>query len=126
MSGSTAEHSALPGEWKTDEDSRQPNAERYPARGRKVVSICGFCDLRSEELTTSNVQFSVTEFVELSSDRPVPVDEHAFNIGYRSTSSEVMDPASIETLDSLTQLVFNTVLPDHEENEGLRDIGPTW
>lgn len=88
-----------------------------PTEGGEVISIGGFCDLRSEDPKTISVKFSVIEFVELSTGRRVPIDDRGFSIGYRSTSPEVLDPASIETTDSLTQFVLNTVLPDDDEDE---------
>ncbi|MDO5734939.1 MAG: hypothetical protein Q4P15_00525 [Propionibacteriaceae bacterium] len=88
-----------------------------PPDGGEVVSIGAFCDLRVADPTTASVRFSVIEFVELSTGARVPIDERGFGIGYKSASSEVLDPATIETLESLTGFVLNTVLPDDDDDE---------
>lgn len=83
----------------------------------EVASLGGFCDLVGEDPTTVSVRFSVIEFVELRTGHRIPIDDRGFTLGYRSTTSEVLDPASIETLDSLTEFVLSTVLPDDDAIE---------
>jgi hypothetical protein len=101
--------------WRVHPDAKV-RANLPPAEPGRVVGLGAFCDLAPHTPDEARSQsFSVREFVTLEDGRRVILHEdRGFTIGLGSSRETAADLRRYETLESLTRLVLNTVLPDDD------------
>jgi hypothetical protein len=113
--------------WRLHPDSEHVRAKRLPpVKPGRVVGVGLICDLAPHTPDEARSQsFSVREFVTLEDGRRVILHEdRGFTIGWGSRRHSSAELPKYHTLDVLTRLALNTVLPDdHKAGE---DHPWTW
>ena len=110
--------SGVEGGWHPSPGAPNVGVGRLPhVEPGRVVGLGAICDLGPERYDSRDQGFFVSEFVTLQDGRRVILHEdRGFAVGVRS--SDQSDPGDLrqrETLDSLTEAVLTTVLPDEDD-----------